>query len=743
MSDPRVNDPMDPDLNDVLGDPELIRIARLLSKTKTAEPPLDDAFKSALRRQLMAEAWRKTEGGAGADWWRRLLAPQRIAWVGATAVVLIAASVVFWTATTPSGGFTQTIDVNSPVQDANGVPVHQAILVAFNQPMDHASTEAAVQITPATTVAFRWGGDTNLYVQPTSGDLAPSTQYQITIGPGAKTLAGTKLDTPKTVTFVTQPTTTPSPPPSPSPKPNALNQAELTTAYPPAGTTYPPVWSADSKTVYFVGGGGALEAVSAAGGAGNQAKTLVADGVSLLAIAPAGDRLAYVHGGNIEVLTIATGAISDVAVTPVPTTVTWVKDKVEWGSSDGIFTIGDGGPVRIATNPAPDGTAVSIAPDGGHAVFAEADTLLIVDIAAGKSAPLCAGGCATAFQGWSPDGTRVVYGGVISTPTGRKVASLPGAAISWSAANVILLGSDTGLYEIRPDGSGLTKLADGTFDNPVWAPDSSTFTFVRGGLWVATAPPAAPLPAATDQALAVVNAFMQARLDGNSDRASLYLDDAAKAVYNSGTPALIPSGTPVFKRFYVLTSEVDPSSPNTVRVVVRLVFADGKVEKSAVEETLSLKRDQATDPFLIDGVSASQPRDLGKGPEVVAVKVTPSEVDVTFDSDLTPTTIGGVTLQDANGMALTATQALTDRTVALTGLQLSPGAHYRLVVMPTVLDVGGRHIAAEYDLDLVGPAPTQTAGGVNPTPSPAPVSSPSPSASPSPAASSTPTATAA
>jgi hypothetical protein len=49
--------------------------------------------------------------------------------------------------------------------------------------------------------------------------------------------------------------------------------------------------------------------------------------------------------------------------------------------------------------------------------------------------------------------------------------------------------------------------------------------------------------------------------------------------------------------------------------------------------------------------------------------------------------------------------------------------------MPSVQDVGGRHAASEYDLDLLGPAPDATSGGVTPTPAPSP--SPSPSASPS------------
>ena len=721
----------DPELAEILDHPELLRLARMLSAASIPEPPLDDAFKSSLRRQLMADAWSTVEGKNA--WWRRLFAPQGVAWAAAAAMVVVVAAVVLYTANQPAGGLNQTVLIKSPQQDSASVPLHQAILVSFNQPMDHGSTESAVQVTPATTVAFRWGGDTQLYVQPTSGNLAPNTQYQVTIGPGAKTQAGTPLATPTTITFVTQPTAAPSPVPSPSPRASGLpGQQELTPAYPPSGTTYPPVWSADSATVYFVGASGALESVPAKGGA---PKTLVPDGASLPAIAPAGDRLAYVRGGKIEILDLTSGTTTEVSPDAAPTTLRWVKDRLFWGTTTAAFRLEADGPVRLADISQLSGAFISIAPDGQHAIAQVTDSLIIVDLSSGKTIPLCGGGCATTFQGWSPDGSRVVYNSVIADINGKAIVSLPAADISWSAKNVILLGSDTGLYAVRPDGTALTKLADGTYSLPQWAPDSSTFVFIRSGLWVATAPALPAAPAPTDQALAVVNAFMQARKDGNADRALLFLDDAGKAVYNSGSPALIPSGDAGFKRFYILTSESDPTAANTVRVVVRLVFGNGKVEKSTVEETLILKRAEATDPFLIDAASAGSPRDVGKGPEVVAVKVASTQVDVTFDSDLVPTSIAGVTLQDGQGMPVTATAtySASDRTVTLTGLQLTPGAHYRLVVLPSVQDVGSRHTASEYDLDLIGPAPDATAGGATPTPatSPSPVApaSASPTAS--------------
>jgi hypothetical protein len=99
-----------------------------------------------------------------------------------------------------------------------------------------------------------------------------------------------------------------------------------------------------------------------------------------------------------------------------------------------------------------------------------------------------------------------------------------------------------------------------------------------------------------------------------------------------------------------------------------------------------------------------------------------------------------VVIIDEKGKQLDATVSYLNRTVALTGLDLTPGGHYRLVVLSTVRDVSGRNIASEYDLDLVGPRPNGhgdhnptdgTAPSPSPSPSPLPTPSPSAPASPS------------
>src|SRR5262249_21159997 len=135
----------DPELDDVLQDDELRHMAGVLSSARIPDPPLDDAFRTGLRRQLMQEAWAMSEGRY--SWWRRLFAPPGLAWAGAAAGLLLIASVVVWTALQQPGGLS-TVYVASPLDGNRSVPLQQPILVAFNQPMDHQTTQDAVQITP-------------------------------------------------------------------------------------------------------------------------------------------------------------------------------------------------------------------------------------------------------------------------------------------------------------------------------------------------------------------------------------------------------------------------------------------------------------------------------------------------------------------------------------------------------------------------------------------------------------------
>ena len=731
----------DPELDDVLQDEELRRVAGLLTSTRREEPPLDDAFRSGLRRQLMRQAWEMGEGRPSL--WRRIFAPPGLAWVGATAGLVLIAGIVVLNALQPTGGFNQVF-VQSPMDGSRAVALAQPILVNFNQPMDHPSTEAAVQITPATDVTYSWSSNT-LAVQPTSGILAPNTQYQVTIGSGAKTASGQSLSTAQTITFVTQPPAPPTPSPSPTPRAPATPSSLLTGEHqlaPLGGSLASSAvqWSADSSTVYFVNSKGALDAVPAKGG---NVSVVAPAGVSSPAIAPAGDRLAYLRGGKIEVLTFGAGTTAELAVTPAPIVVGWATDKLVWATADGVYTQAAGGSARLAPLPTTGAVSVlSLAPDGTHAVYSQDQNLFLLDLASAKSAQL--GQANAVFFGWSPDGSQLMYSGTdgniaISDVQGDSVGTVPAGDASWSSQDAILLGSETDLYQAHPDGSNMTKLASGTYRLPMWAPNATSFGFFRGGaLWTATAPALPPLPSALDQATAVVNSFMQARQKGQADQASALLDSNGKQAYASGGLNLIINGDPFFSRFYVLTQAVTGTQPDTATFVVRLVLTHGKLDVADYEETLTVVRDATTRQFLIDQATAGAQRALGKGAEVVGVVVAADSIQVTFDSDLDPGTVAdAVHVLDPKGGQLDATTSYANRTVTISGLNLKPGAQYKLVVLTTLRDFLGHNIAAEYDLQLVGPVAQSKAdqknGGVTASPIPvSPSPSTSPTASPSP-----------
>ena len=721
----------DPELDDVLQDSDLRRVAALLRSARAPEPPLDDAFRTGLRRQLMQEAWSVAERRGPARW-RRLFAPPGLAWAGAVAGVLLIAAVAVWTSTQGNGTIGPPI-VASNLDGKSNVALVQPILVSFNQPMDHQSTEAAVQITPATNVVYAWDAKSvTLQVTPVTGNLAPNTQYQVTIGPGAKTAANQQLAAPQTITFVTQaPAATPQPSPTARPTPaNPLGEKQIGPLSGAASLALQ--WSADSQSVYYVDGKGALQVVSIK----NNTSTVIAQsGASAPAISPTGDRLAYLLSGKIEILTFASGKTDQIATAAAPTVVGWANGKVVWGQSDGIYQQSDSGPALLAPLPSTGAvTLVSIAPDGAHAIFSQGDSLSILDLATGKPTPI--GAAKDTFAGWSPDGTQLIYASadhlVVADLHGATQSSLPLGQASWSSADAVLLGGDTTVYEVRPDGSSLTRLANGTYRSPIWAPDGSTFAFVRGdSLWVATAPALPPQPTVVDEATAVVKKFMDARLNGKADDAAALLDDSGKKSYAAGQLNLVITGDPHFTRYYLLTQEAIGTQPDTARFVVRLVLTHGKKDVSDVEETLTLVRDATTTQFLIDHATAGAQRDLGKGPEVVSVDVTTSTIQVTFDSDLDPATVsGGVTVVDAKGSPVDTTLTYANKMVTISGLDLKEGAQYRLVVNTSVRDVQGQKVSAEYDLNLLGPAAKKhterkSVSSGSPTPSASPSASPS------------------
>jgi subtilisin family serine protease len=111
-------------------------------------------------------------------------------------------------ATAPSAGAV------SPGDGATGVATTAAVTVAFSEPMDKGSAQAAFSLTrtaDGATVAgtFSWGQDTMTF-RP-SAALSEGTAYTAKVGPGARDVAGNGLSAPSTWGFRTLTTVTVTP----------------------------------------------------------------------------------------------------------------------------------------------------------------------------------------------------------------------------------------------------------------------------------------------------------------------------------------------------------------------------------------------------------------------------------------------------------------------------------------------------------------------------------------------------
>ncbi len=82
------------------------------------------------------------------------------------------------------------------------VSVNQLIIIRFSEPMDTSMTRQAFSITPAATGSFSWKGDT-IMTFALAETLAFRRQFQVTVGTGARDLAGNNLASPFSSGFTT------------------------------------------------------------------------------------------------------------------------------------------------------------------------------------------------------------------------------------------------------------------------------------------------------------------------------------------------------------------------------------------------------------------------------------------------------------------------------------------------------------------------------------------------------------
>lgn len=668
----------DPEIDELFPEERDRRLAQALRTVHAPEVTADPAFRSQLRRQLMQQAYTEAEPRMG--WWRRLWAPQRVAWAMAAVGALLIAIVVY---STSGGGGDRTFFVHSNVVPTVPVAAVQPVELTFSQPMNRQTVESNLHIEPATNVTYQWTSDSQVKIIPTSGAFAPNTQYTVNLAPGAQTQQGKTVPASTAAVFtVAAPSPTPAPTPSATPAP----AMDVTVIGPAADMK--PQWNYQDK-IAAVGPNGELELFPLDGGA---PEVLVPAGVTAFALGPDGgrDALVYVRGGQAYTNPSHPQPASPAGVNPIAVGF-GSQGQVEYATASSASDA-QGHEMKFQVS----ATAAWFAPGGARLVYQSADKQLhLVDLASAKET---AWPTSASFLAWSPDGSRVLYAtqdGLYSSDTTlqspAKLGSLGGAnAADWPAASPLAVQAGGQLHLVAADGSGDRVLGPSSAAALAVSPNGS-IALVGGGKLALAQPrmPGGATALTAETAAPVVGTFEKARQSGDQAGAS--------AVTASTARTLAPPATGIQRYFTVAAFQAADGIHETVRVV--LADKTGR-DTSQLDETLVVTAGPNGKPVISSAVD-SVARPYGKGPEVLSVSQTGGKLAIEFDSNLAAVSApAAIKLLDPTGKPVAATTTTNGRTVTVTlGATLQAGT-YKLAVGTALLDADTRPAVAEFDLDV-------------------------------------------
>lgn len=719
---------MDDELEDIFKRPSDVSFAQRLHEMRRPAVDADPAFREALRRRLMQEAWKQKEPRR--PWYRRLLGPPGLAWAGAMAGVLL---IVFATFTLSQNTGPSTRKVfTSPINGHQAVSTSSAIVVDFQQPMNPVATQKATKITPATEASYHWSNNNQrLTITPKYEGLAPGEQYQVTFTSGARTESNqpliTSTATPAPIMFTTQqqpqPTPKPTPvtspaSPTPTPTPNPLSGVrELGSS-----NGSQPVWSLDGTQIYVIGPGGSLTSYPARGGLPT---TLASSGVSQVIAGPDGP--AFLSGSTVSYA----GATTTVSgITSIGFEVTGRGPQLLAVAGTAVSRVGGGGPsVTLKANPT---APPSFSPNGNQLVYLAADGLHLVNLGTGNDQTV---GAATGLGAWAPSGGQYVYinqGSLsvldVASGSSNGVTGFTGvSAVSWTN-NGILVSTGAGVEQLLSLSAAPSPLTGPSASAASWSPASALISYDQSGkAYVATVDTSSALAGVSN----VITQFMAARQGGNSTEAQSLLTPSAQASFSAGNGLYLTAyGTQTLNRWSLIL--VQPSGV----AVVRTVFTQG-TQQSVFDEQFKVGR-SGQQYLIAQAVGTPIQTGAAGGPETQNIQVGANSVSVKFDSDLNPATVtAGVVVQNASGALVpqTATYNAATRTVTISVPTLSAGVPYQLQIATGLKDVNGQG-ATHVQIGFTSPSTPVTA-----VPSPSPSASPSPTATPSPAPSSSPSPT--
>ncbi|MGZ6344915.1 MAG: Ig-like domain-containing protein [Candidatus Limnocylindrales bacterium] len=89
-------------------------------------------------------------------------------------------------------------------QVVTGYGVHQPVMIDFSEPMDAATTAAAVHIEPAASISLSWSRDARSLTVAPQEAWQPETLYTVTVDASAAAATGSALKAPASAIFVTR-----------------------------------------------------------------------------------------------------------------------------------------------------------------------------------------------------------------------------------------------------------------------------------------------------------------------------------------------------------------------------------------------------------------------------------------------------------------------------------------------------------------------------------------------------------
>ena len=758
----------DPELEELFQDPAHREVVDLLKLSRPAAPPLDPNFRTYLRTKLMTQARRTLSPRTAPRGFPFSLRPKVLApaMAAVAAGFLVVLGIQIYLHNQSPTSAMVAVDL-SHLQNKTNVATGEPIVIRFTGPIDKNAIADTVVIEPATSVTKQWVGQ-NLVIIP-DHPLAPNTTYTVSLKPRAvpptpnpanpaSTPRPGPAPTPVVVHFTTikAPVVPVVPPSYLSANVSFGQESRLADA----GTVFNGAWTPNGQLLVTRPAGqpgpGSSPGASATATVSGAAAPVTTD-IWLMSTSSAPIRL-LVPGGTFPAAAPTGGVFAAWQVTSSNQANLGIWD-LQGNSQGTIATLGtvpDRAPVWIGSDRIAyinQGRLVTVDVRGGqvngrairmqHGSLAgstvgsllaveSVDGSTVMDLVSGSLSPLPAG--ATGFA-WSPKGDLalvvpqpsgsylyVAVGGknaqrIATSPTGQTWSDLnwapDGASLMLASKPVGASSSASRLMLINAGGSGLRDFgSQQEYSSPQWSSHGDLVVFTRqdeaGGraFWTASTAPSES-DAASKQALAEVERFMEARLKGDSVAAQESLDASGLSAYQGGGSALLsPAGTR-FDRYYPVTVQLTGSNPNRFLVGVRIFVSRAGVQRSFFEEQLTLVlKDQR---YLVDAVTSTPAVTLGRGPTVLSYDVVPTspgyQVRVHFDADLRPETVTTDTIQvkDADGKAVRSQIAFDPEThTATLTLSLRSGSTYQLVVTTGVTDINGVTLAEEYHAQVVG-----------------------------------------